>query len=119
MEVGPNFGFASVARIALSGEAMRGTGGFTYAFAADDGLMQAKYHLFEDAEARALPREFIEHLKDLMQDHPACCFFVQRTVADLHVFRCERDSAGDIVKKFFESVTIEEVPKCAGLLTEK
>lgn len=110
MEVGANFGFASIARIALSGEALRGTGGFTFAFAGDDNLMQSKYHLFEDQVAQSLPAHFIEHLKEQQEEHKDCCFFVQRTVSDLHVYRCKRDDATEIVRKFFESVTIDEIP---------
>lgn len=108
LDIGRNFGFASIAKIGLSGEQLRGNGGFTYVKVADTGMLNAKYHLFEDTEVSCLPSKFLEHLKDMMQDETGSLFFAQRTVSDLHVYRCERNNAVTIVKEFFKSVDISE-----------
>lgn len=116
MEVGANFGFASVARIALSGETIRGSGGFTYVSTGADGLKQSKYHLYEDAEIAWIPSAFIDQLKDAAADAKDACFFVERVENNLHVFRCERDDAARIVKEFFERVAISEATPAPPLL---
>jgi hypothetical protein len=111
MEVGANFGFASVARIALSGESIRGTSGFTYVHTDPQGLKQSKYHLYEDAEINWIPTAFVDQLKDAVADAPDACFFVERVENNLNVFRCTRDDAATIVQQFFDSVTVSEVER--------